>query len=112
MTFADVIAKVIGLINIIIPVLLALALVFFVLTGVRYIWKAGEGGAEVRTQLLWGLIALFVLFTVWGLVNVMCATLLGHSCRVTGNSSQNTTYSTNPTQTGDCFMFNGKRVCN
>lgn len=80
MTLTDVIAKFIGLINQIIPVLLALALVFFMWSCVQYVRQSGEGGAEARSNVLWGLIALFVLFTVWGLVNILCLTLLGSTC--------------------------------
>ncbi len=72
--------NVIGLINLAIPVLIALALVMFMWTAVRYITQAGEVGGEARGQLLWALIALFVLFTIWGLVNVLCLSFLGHVC--------------------------------
>jgi hypothetical protein len=81
MTLSDVVSKTIGLINLIIPVLFALALVMFMWTAVRYVRQAGgEGAGEVRGQLLWGIIALFVIFTIWGLINVLCFTFLGHSC--------------------------------
>jgi len=82
MTLTDVIAKTIGLINIVIPVLITLALVMFMWTALRYVMQASEGGGEVRGQLAWALISLFVLFTVWGLVNVLCLTFLGQSCQV------------------------------
>ncbi|MES2007088.1 MAG: hypothetical protein V4436_03195 [Patescibacteria group bacterium] len=80
MTFSGVIRNVIGLINQIIPVLFALALVFFMWSGVQYVRQSGEGGSEARGNLLWGVIALFVIFSVWGLVNILCITLLGGSC--------------------------------
>jgi hypothetical protein len=80
MTFTDVVVKLIGLINQIIPVLFALAMVFFVWSGVQYVRQAGGEGGEARSNLLWGVIALFVIFTVWGLVNILCLTLLGQSC--------------------------------
>jgi len=80
MTLTDVISKFIGLINQIVPVLLALAMVFLMWSAVSYVRQSGEGGAEARGNLFWAVIALFVLFTVWGLVNVLCLTLLGTSC--------------------------------
>lgn len=80
MTLTDVISKLIGLVNLVMPVAVTLALVLFMWTGVRYITHAGEGNAEVRGQLAWGLVALFVIFSVWGLVNVLCLTFLGSSC--------------------------------
>jgi hypothetical protein len=81
LTFSDLVSKTIGLINLVIPLLFTLALVLFLWTGVRYIRQAGgEGASEVRGQLAWGLIALFVIFSVWGLVNILCFTFFGHSC--------------------------------
>lgn len=80
MNLTDVIGHLIGLINLVIPVLFALAMVFFFWTIVRYVMQAGEGGGEVRGQILWGLIALVVIFSIWGILNVLCATFLGTSC--------------------------------
>lgn len=80
MTLTDVISKTIGLVNIAMPVLFTLALVLFMWTAVRYITHAGEGNAEVRGQLACGLVALFVIFSIWGLVNVFCFTFLNSSC--------------------------------
>lgn len=79
-TLGDLVLKTIGLINLVLPVLFALAIVFFFWSLVRYVTQAGEGGGEVRGQILWGLLALFVIFTVWGLVNILCVTFLGASC--------------------------------
>lgn len=84
LTLKGVIGSVIALINHSIPVLIALALVIFMYGCVRYIMAAGgkaEGGAS-RSAIAWGLVALFVLFSVWGILGIMCATLLGSgSCR-------------------------------
>ena len=81
MTLSDLVSKTIGLINLIIPVIIALGMVMFMWTAVRYVRQAGgEGASEVRGQLLWGIIALFVIFTIWGLVNILCLTFLGQSC--------------------------------
>jgi uncharacterized membrane-anchored protein len=75
---ADVVAWVIGIINTIIPVLMVLALVFFLYSALQYVLKAQESkGNSQREALLWGLVALFVLVSVWGLVRIMCSTLFG-----------------------------------
>ncbi len=83
LTFAGVIGKLIALINQILPVLGTLALVLFLWGCVRYIMnseEAAHGGAD-RTAILWGLISLFVIFSVWGLLRIMCGTFLaGGSC--------------------------------
>lgn len=85
----DVVAFVIGYIDLIIPVLLALALVLFMWSGVQYIRKSGEShgkGAE-REALLWGVVALFVLFSVWGILRIVCTTLIGTASCQTGTSA-------------------------
>lgn len=89
----DVVAFVIGYIDLIIPVLAAAALVLFLWSGLQYILKAGEShgkGAE-REALLWGVIALFVLFSVWGILRLVCSTLIGTSSCQTSTSSWSTT---------------------
>lgn len=80
MTLADVIAHLIGFINMLIPVLVALELVFFMWTALRYVYKGGEGGGEARGQLGWALISIFVTLSIWGILNVLCYTFLTHSC--------------------------------
>ena len=82
MTLGTLIVKIIGIIGTIIPVLFTLAMVFFMWSAFQYVRQSGgEGGGESRGNLLWGLIALFVIFSVWGLLNVLCLTLLDTSCR-------------------------------
>ena len=81
---ADVANFVIGYVNLIIPVLTAIALALFLYAGVRYIFKAQDAGGKgpEREALIWGIVALFVLVSVWGLVRIMCIALLGTSCGV------------------------------
>ncbi len=90
-SLAGVVSFIIGIINSIIPVLVVLALVLFMYSGLRYVLKASEShgkGAE-RSAMMWGIVALFVIISVWGLLRIMCATLLNNpSCSVNGQSSQ------------------------
>lgn len=61
----------------IMPLLILAALVFF-LFGIfkLFFYKAdGAKDAENRKFVLWGIIALFVMVSVWGLVNVLARTL-------------------------------------
>lgn len=71
--FADVVRMLVGLINDIVPVLLGIALLFFFWSGIRYIYKAGDakGKNEERQALLWGLAALFILFSIWGILGLL-----------------------------------------
>ncbi len=80
-----VVSYIIGIINLIIPVLTLLVLVLFLYSVFRYVVKAQEShgkGAE-KEAILWGLVALFVLVSVWGILRIMCVTLFNNSsCKV------------------------------
>lgn len=58
--------------------LLALAVVYF-LWNIAEVIRAGEKGkelAELKTKALWGVIALFVMISLWGLVQILVNTFV------------------------------------
>jgi heme/copper-type cytochrome/quinol oxidase subunit 4 len=76
--FAGIVTNIINFFNnSVIPLIYALAFVFFLIGIVRYFFI--EGGEEGQTKgkqfVLYGLIGLVVLFSVWGILNIMLATL-------------------------------------
>lgn len=79
MTFKTLVANLIGLINYIVPVLIAAALAIFFWGLVRMIYRAGDAkGIGVDRQLMtWGLVGLFVMVSVWGIVRVLQEAFLG-----------------------------------
>jgi hypothetical protein len=85
-----VVTFVVGIINIIIPVLTVLALALFLYSGVRLVLNASEahGRGAARDAMMWGIISLFVLVSVWGILRIMCTTLFGSpTCNNTATSS-------------------------
>ena len=57
--------------NVVVPLLVTLALVVFFYRIVISIYKVGEDTKAVengKTLLIWGVVALFVMVSVWGLV--------------------------------------------
>ena len=83
MTFAQFIGEgstgVIGLLNVvIIPTIFALAFLVFIWGVVKYFFLHG-GDETKRTEgkqfVLWGILGMVVLFSVWGFVNIMLSTL-------------------------------------
>ncbi|HET8574871.1 MAG TPA: hypothetical protein VFM02_01715 [Candidatus Paceibacterota bacterium] len=62
-----------NLINIIIPILITLAVLFFFYGLAMFILKSGDAGArsEGISIMIWGIIALFVIVSVWGLVKIL-----------------------------------------
>ena len=78
-TFKALVGQIIGLINIIVPVLAAAALVVFFIGIVRFVYRnANERGHIADKELIvWGLLAIFVLFSLWGLVSLLKRSFLG-----------------------------------
>ena len=62
-----------GFVDAAIPFVLALALLFFFWGLAIFILNAGneEARARGRSIMIWGIVALFVIVSVWGLVNVL-----------------------------------------
>ncbi len=63
----------VGIMNMVIPVLVAASLVLFMIGAVKYIYSEGEH--ENRSIMLWSLVALFVMLSMWGILRLMCSTL-------------------------------------
>ena len=83
MTFAQFIGSgntgVIGLLNtVVVPLIFAFAFAAFVWGVVNYFFLHGgdEGKREEGRQfVLWGIIGMAILFSVWGFVNILLSTL-------------------------------------
>lgn len=61
------------LLNRLIPVLIALALVIFFIGLIQYIWKR-KGGKDIMIA---GLVGLFIMVSVWGIIRLAQNTLFG-----------------------------------
>ena len=71
----EVLGDITNVLNAIIPILLLLALVVFLWGVFRYVTSGdSEDKAKARDLMIYGIIALFVMVSVWGLVNVLVAT--------------------------------------
>ncbi len=75
-TFKDFICKAISVLNDVIPVLFLLATVIFLWGVIQFILAASnEKEREEKKQfIIYGLIGLFVIIAVWGLVNILLYT--------------------------------------
>lgn len=78
-SFASIVQTLIGFINALVGVLATLALVIFFWGLVRYIKDSGDakGHAEGRERIIWSLVALFILFSIWGILSLMNVALFG-----------------------------------
>lgn len=84
MTFAQFIGNgstgVIGLLStVVVPVIFALAFLVFIFGVVKYFFINNSGDEKGRAEggafVMWGLIGMVVLFSVWGFVNLLLSTL-------------------------------------
>lgn len=71
--FDSALGQVAGLINQLVPILIALALVFFLWGVVTFILAAGDEDARSagKQKMIWGILGLFVIVSVWGLVGLL-----------------------------------------
>ena len=77
-TFGSLVDSAVGYINTIILILMAASLALFFWGIAVYIYKLSDssGAHEKGRQLmLWGVVAFFVMFSVWGLVNLLASSI-------------------------------------
>ena len=75
------------------PIVVALALLYFFYGLARYILNAGneEKKAEGKNIMIYGIIALFVMVSVWGLVSILVSTI-----GITTGGTENLPFVTTP----------------
>jgi hypothetical protein len=59
-------------VNLLVPILIGVALIVFFWGLVKYVAKLGgeEGAKQGKAIMIWGLVALFVMVSVWGIVRM------------------------------------------
>ena len=69
----DLVTAVGDLVGLLIPVVIAIGLLFFIWGLVQYIAASGDEAAkeEGKRKMIWGIIALFIIVAVWGIVNLL-----------------------------------------
>ena len=75
-TLIGVIADIVRLL---IPIVVALALLYFFWGLAQFILKSGEGEAAVeegKKKMIWGIVALFVMVSIWGIITLISSTFL------------------------------------
>ena len=102
-----------GIVNQLIVFIIALALIYFFWGLVKFIFKSGDATAreEGREIMKWGIITLFVMVSILGLIKFV-GTALGiptnvtlHSTGGSSDPSGCTDEFGNPTYTGDCGTY-------
>ncbi|MES2223860.1 MAG: hypothetical protein V4469_02915 [Patescibacteria group bacterium] len=67
-------------INQLIPLVISIALILFLIGIVQFVTAGGdeEKRAAARGMIIFGIIALFVMISVWGFVNILSRTFFGN----------------------------------
>ena len=78
-TFASVVTALVGLLNLLVWLLSGTALVIFLYGLVLYISNGAsqKGNTDGKKFIMWGLVALFVIFSLGGILRLMCTAFLG-----------------------------------
>jgi hypothetical protein len=73
MAFKEFVDGVRAVVELAIPVVVGLAFLSYVWGITKFIFKAGDAAAhkEGRNLLIWGTVALFVLFSLWGILRFL-----------------------------------------
>lgn len=66
----------------VVPLVFAIALLYFFWGVAKYIRSEGAGKDEGKRIMIWGVVALFVMSSVWGLVAFIRGELLGNTGNV------------------------------
>jgi lysylphosphatidylglycerol synthetase-like protein (DUF2156 family) len=87
-SFCTIVQSIVSLINITVGVLAALAVVVFFWGLVRFVSESSDahGHSEGKERIIWSLIALFVLVSIWGILALMNAAFFGATPGSTSSS--------------------------
>jgi len=71
--FEELISQIGDIVGAMIPVAIAIGLLYFIWGLVQYIANSGDDGArqEGKNKMIWGIVALFVMVAVWGIVTLL-----------------------------------------
>lgn len=70
-TFDSIVARISGIASALIPVLITVALAYFIYGVVKFIGGGEEGRKQAKDIIVYGIIGLFAIVSVWGLVKLI-----------------------------------------
>lgn len=72
MTFSGLVSQVISVVNLLAGLLGSIALLIFIYGGVRYIYRSDDSHRQAQKEFLgWSLLALFLIVSVFGILQVV-----------------------------------------
>ncbi len=95
-----------SLLDLLIPIIFALALIFFFYGLAQFIRSVSDKTIqEGKNKMIWGIIALFVMISIWGIIGY-----IGDSLDIETGVKKGAPTRTTPSTTG-CTTVNGTTVC-
>lgn len=78
-TFRELINVILEIINDLVRLVMVLALLFFLINVFKLVFAGGDTKKieEAKSFMIYGIIALFVMVSVWGFVNILVKTFFG-----------------------------------
>ena len=73
-TFLDTLNLVNTVLNAVIPMLITLALIYFFWGLISYIGSGDEDKAKARDIMIYGVLSLFVMVSIWGIIRLLQST--------------------------------------
>ncbi len=73
-TFLDTLNLINRFLNALVPMVITIAILYFFWGLVSYMMKVGEKREEAIQQMIWGVIAIFVMVSIWGVIKLLQAT--------------------------------------
>lgn len=75
-TFGQLVDFLVSYINFIIPIVISAAVLFYVYNTGAGIWKmkGGDPGPDWKQGVLWGVIAITLMVSIWGILSILAAT--------------------------------------
>lgn len=75
-TFAELVHFIISYINFIIPIIISLAVLLYVRNTAQGLFKMkdGKGDPDWKTGMLWGIIAITLMVSLWGILTILANT--------------------------------------
>ena len=74
-TFSELANMVVSIVNALTALLVLAAVVFYLFNISMFTGKAGEERAKMKNIIVWGILAIFVMVSIWGILRIMQSTL-------------------------------------
>lgn len=86
-TFSELVSLLVKIINAASGVAVAIAVALYFWSIVTEMWESEQGVAAYRKHIIWGVVALFVMVSIWGIVSVLTYTFFSSDSGSSGSST-------------------------